>query len=407
MLLDALLDGAPDGLVLCDALLRPLRASAAARGHAVTCAPDHAGDGVEWARTTLAEACREAAALALDRAGIASLRCELDGTTWEVRAAPLDDDRFRVCLVLRPTGALERETRETVVRAAHDLKAPLHAIAGFGALLQRQQLGPLNASQREAVATLVGESERLRSALTALVERVRTGDPTAACSAPATCGRGADLRDAARESAQRFAALAAATGVTLEVASDTTDLPLLTALPRLDAATILDNLVTNALATRPTTIRLVLAPGAPGMPGMATVRVEDDGPGIPEDSLERIFAPRVRLEDRGAPGGCGLGLTIARALAVRAGGTLTAAQRPGGGAAFTLRVPTADPDAPHTLRVAPVTSHAALARAQAALDGGGTWRHVAWDEGVLTVALDARDEPRTAAALAGAGLTCW
>jgi signal transduction histidine kinase len=71
-----------------------------------------------------------------------------------------------------------------------------------------------------------------------------------------------------------------------------------------------------------------------------TVRVEDDGPGIPEEALETVFEPFRRLEDsrnRGS-GGSGLGLTIARQVVEAHGGTLVLANRAGGGLAATVRL---------------------------------------------------------------------
>jgi signal transduction histidine kinase len=75
----------------------------------------------------------------------------------------------------------------------------------------------------------------------------------------------------------------------------------------------------------------------------AVVRVADDGDGVPEGDRERIFERFVRLDDARSrdEGGAGLGLAIARDVAVRHGGTLTAGAAPGGGAQFELRLPLA------------------------------------------------------------------
>ncbi|MEO1105611.1 MAG: ATP-binding protein, partial [Pseudomonadota bacterium] len=71
------------------------------------------------------------------------------------------------------------------------------------------------------------------------------------------------------------------------------------------------------------------------------IRVDDDGPGVPDDQLEAVFRPFVRL-DTGRNqnvGGTGLGLTIARDLARRQGGDITLSRSPLGGLRATIRLP--------------------------------------------------------------------
>ncbi len=71
------------------------------------------------------------------------------------------------------------------------------------------------------------------------------------------------------------------------------------------------------------------------------IRVRDHGPGIPEDRLEDIFEPLVRLEESRSreTGGSGLGLTIARGLAHRNGADLILRNHPDGGAEAVLTLP--------------------------------------------------------------------
>ncbi|AMW12922.1 two-component sensor histidine kinase [Streptomyces qaidamensis] len=73
------------------------------------------------------------------------------------------------------------------------------------------------------------------------------------------------------------------------------------------------------------------------------VGVADDGDGVPDGDRERIFERFVRLDAARSrdDGGAGLGLAIARDVAVRHGGTLTAGRGPAGGALFELRLPLA------------------------------------------------------------------
>lgn len=75
----------------------------------------------------------------------------------------------------------------------------------------------------------------------------------------------------------------------------------------------------------------------------AVAAVADDGDGVAEADRERIFERFVRLDEARSrdDGGAGLGLAIARDVAVRHGGTLTVGRAPAGGALFELRLPQA------------------------------------------------------------------
>jgi signal transduction histidine kinase len=76
-------------------------------------------------------------------------------------------------------------------------------------------------------------------------------------------------------------------------------------------------------------------------PQALTLRIRDDGPGIPEALLERVFDPFYRLEASRSrdTGGTGLGLSIARNIARAAGGDLSLHNRPEGGLEARLVLP--------------------------------------------------------------------
>jgi signal transduction histidine kinase len=79
-------------------------------------------------------------------------------------------------------------------------------------------------------------------------------------------------------------------------------------------------------------------------PAGLAITVEDDGPGIPDGDMERVFQPFIRLEEsRGREtGGSGLGLTIARAVISAHGGDISLANRPEGGLRVTISLPRLD-----------------------------------------------------------------
>ncbi|HEX4870089.1 MAG TPA: ATP-binding protein [Moraxellaceae bacterium] len=101
---------------------------------------------------------------------------------------------------------------------------------------------------------------------------------------------------------------------------------------------ILQNLAGNAVRYARSTVRL--SAGVKG--NSAWLRVEDDGPGIPEKDRERIFEPFARLDDSRtrASGGYGLGLSIVQRIAFWHGGSVEVSRSPDlGGASFTFRWP--------------------------------------------------------------------
>jgi len=115
-----------------------------------------------------------------------------------------------------------------------------------------------------------------------------------------------------------------------------------------DAAKLHDairNLVENAVAYSPpdTTIELTAArkPGGTAEPAPTVITVADHGPGIPEVDLIRIFERFYRVDKARSreSGGTGLGLSIVKHLVEVLGGEVRAANRPEGGAIFTITLP--------------------------------------------------------------------
>ena len=76
-------------------------------------------------------------------------------------------------------------------------------------------------------------------------------------------------------------------------------------------------------------------------PGMAVISIADKGPGLPDDQLEAVFEPFVRLEGsrNRDTGGVGLGLAIARTIVQAHGGSVILRNLPGGGVEAVVRLP--------------------------------------------------------------------
>ncbi|WP_415579195.1 sensor histidine kinase [Hydrogenibacillus schlegelii] len=103
---------------------------------------------------------------------------------------------------------------------------------------------------------------------------------------------------------------------------------------------VLDNVLSNALKFTPAGGQVTVTLG-PADGGAAEIRVEDTGIGIPEEARERVFERFYRVDKARsrAHGGSGLGLSIAREIVERHGGTIRAEGRPGGGTAIVIRLP--------------------------------------------------------------------
>ena len=104
---------------------------------------------------------------------------------------------------------------------------------------------------------------------------------------------------------------------------------------------VIENLVANAAKYsgpgKPVLVRIAADPAG------VRLEVHDEGPGIPEADLERVFEPFYRTaEARQRASGSGLGLAVCRRIVELMGGEIHAGPRPEGGAVFTFTLPLAD-----------------------------------------------------------------
>lgn len=143
-----------------------------------------------------------------------------------------------------------------------------------------------------------------------------------------------DLGDVSRRAAGILAVRAKERGIAIVAPAPGEALPAIAEFRRV--LQILLNLVGNAIRYSPegSTVRIELANAS----GRASMRVSDQGPGLGEKDLERVFEKFERL-GRSGDGGSGLGLYISRRLARAMGGELSVTSKPGEGASFRLDLP--------------------------------------------------------------------
>jgi signal transduction histidine kinase len=104
---------------------------------------------------------------------------------------------------------------------------------------------------------------------------------------------------------------------------------------------ILQNLISNALKFHRDGVPLHVRVAAGTEGARCTVTVTDNGIGFDDQYGERIFGTFQRLHGRGEYEGTGIGLSIARKIAWRHNGDITATGVPGEGATFNLTLPLA------------------------------------------------------------------
>jgi two-component system phosphate regulon sensor histidine kinase PhoR len=267
------------------------------------------------------------------------------GRTLLARAAPVTGPGGGAVLVLHDITDLRRADqirRDFVANVSHELRTPLTAIRGYiEALLD----GPADAeSTRKFLEIIARHSTRMERLVKDLLRLARLDArqellETARCDIKQLFSAvTADLAPSIEAKGQR---------VTLDVSPDARQVDG-------DPAKLHDivrNLVENAVNYSPEASEVRL--GAAQEDDMYTITVADSGPGIPSEDLTRVFERFYRVDkSRARPGGTGLGLAIVKHLVELHGGEAIAANRPEGGAMFTIRLPVSPDTEPARSRTA-------------------------------------------------------
>lgn len=228
---------------------------------------------------------------------------------------------------------LDRLKDEFVLTASHELRSPLTSVQGFAELLilERDSLTP---RQAETVEVILDNCRHLVRLLNDLLDLARS-DAGRLSIRPQPTEVAPLVEDVVRTMRAQTEAGGQALGEQVEPG-----------LPPINAEAdrirqILVNLLTNAHEYSPEGASIGVSARAVG--AEVEIAVSDDGPGIPEDQLERIFE-RFTRGDAGLTqhvGGTGLGLAISKSLAELHGGSISAESTVGQGSTFRLRLPVA------------------------------------------------------------------
>lgn len=231
----------------------------------------------------------------------------------------------------------ERARQEFVANVSHELRTPLSHIKGYvETLLSGAKDDPAVATRfLQTIERNTGRLQLLIEDLLTLSElesgRVRLKlEPVA-------------LQTVAARICEDFKARAASRRVTLR--NETRDLTVQANAPRVEQ--VLSNLVDNAIKYGREGGQVTISARAQA-DGPVEVRVQDDGPGLPPESLERVFERFYRVDKARAreQGGTGLGLAIVKHIVQNHGGRAWAVSQPGHGATFCFTLPRAATGSP-------------------------------------------------------------
>jgi signal transduction histidine kinase len=242
----------------------------------------------------------------------------------------------RVVVSLRGTEARRRTERshaELIATVAHELRSPLTSVKGFTRTLLRKWERFTDDQKLMMLETVDNDAGRLTRLIAELLDiaRIDSGrlelrrQPV---DIAAAVGRNVHAHISAGQPADRFLVHLAH------------PLPELWADPdKIDQ--VLGNLLENAVRHGEGMVTIEVAPAQAKDDRKGTaVTVSDEGPGIPEESLGRVFTRFWRGSKRG---GTGLGLYIVKGIVEAHGGTITVGRGPGGGAEFRFILPVGAP----------------------------------------------------------------
>lgn len=235
---------------------------------------------------------------------------------------------------VRELKAEEKRKSRFVSDVSHELRTPLTAIRGAAETLLEGDV-PAEDAERFLV-NIVSESDRLTRLANDLLTLQRIEGATGELPLSRV-----DLTAVVHRAVQALSPVLEERGVALSVSGTAPDV--LGDRDRLQQ--VMANLVDNGSRLTPPGGTIEVTMGREDR--WAYVRVRDEGPGIAEQDLERVFDRFYRAQpsrDRSS-GGAGLGLAIVQAIITAHAGEITADSSPEGGAIFSVRLPALEPNA--------------------------------------------------------------
>ena len=243
-------------------------------------------------------------------------------------------DVDRLVVAFRDAAArdrLERNRADLISTVAHELRSPLTSVKGFTATLLAKWDRFNDEQKKVMLETVNADADRVTRLLADLLDVSRIDAGRLELHRQVV-----DLEHSVRKAfAGRMASGEPESRFVLRVDGE---LPEMWLDPdKIDQ--VVGNLVENALKYGAGTVTVTIT----GKPDGAEVVVTDEGEGIPQEMLARVFTKFWRRGDGGRRSGTGLGLFITKGLVEAHGGEITAGRGANGGAEFRFTLPAGTP----------------------------------------------------------------
>ena len=232
----------------------------------------------------------------------------------------------------RDLQAANRAKSEFLASMSHELRTPLNSIIGFSGVLLQGLAGEVNEEQQRQIGMIQRSGRHLLALINDVLDlsKIEAGRSKLDLRSYVL----QDILDGVVDSLRPLA-----DGKDLDLVLSVTTRPIEMVSDQIKLTQVLLNLIGNALKFTDAGGVTVRAAGLAD--GMVRMEVEDTGPGIAADEIERIFEPFSQgvANDGMKPPGTGLGLSLSREYVDMLGGVIGVESRPGGGALFTVTIP--------------------------------------------------------------------
>lgn len=226
--------------------------------------------------------------------------------------------------------AADRAKSEFIATISHELRTPLQSITGFSDLGRHFAAG--HPQFEQMFDDIHAGGMRMLTLVNALLDISKFDGGLGQLQL-----RRADLQEAVQQVARELRPQAEQRALRIEIGPAPADPQVTMDVFRMQQ--VVRNVLANALRFSPPG-GLIGVTLHDDERGWLRVLVRDQGPGIPQDELDKIFEPFVQSSrTRDGAGGTGLGLAICRRIMQAHGGTIEAYSPPDGGACLSIRVP--------------------------------------------------------------------